>query len=86
MILYDFDSNALLVKNPKRIAQHEKEQHPTKKLHQPLLSYGLKPSYQKLDYKLPNTMKEYIDKQLKYQLVPPNVYRRNPAERAIRTV
>ena len=31
-------------------------------------------------------MEEYIDKQLKYQLVPPNTYRRNPAERAIRTV
>ena len=30
-------------------------------------------------------MKEYMDKQLKYQLVPPNIHRKNPVERTIET-
>ena len=29
-------------------------------------------------------MKEYTDKEIKYQLVPPHQHRRNPTERAIR--
>ena len=84
MILYDFDSNSILVEATKNRSSVELTR-AYKKLHGRLLSYGLKPRYHKLDNKLPLAMKEYMDKEIKYQLVPPHQHRRNPAERTIRT-
>ena len=84
MILYDFDSNSILAEATKNRTSQELTR-AYKKLHGRLLSYGLRPRYHKLDNELPPAMKEYMNKEIKYQLVPPNQHRRNPAERAIRT-
>ena len=84
MILYDFDSNSILVEATKNRSSVELTR-AYKNLHGRLLSYGLKPRYHKLDNKLPPAMKEYMDKEIKYHLFPPHQHRRNPAEHAIRT-
>ena len=84
MILYDFDSNFILAEDTKNRSSIELAR-AYKKLHGRLLSYGLKPRYHKLDNGLPPAMKEYMDKEIKYQLVPPTQHRRNSAKRAIRT-
>ena len=85
MILCDFDSNSILVEATKNRTAKELTR-AYKKLHGRLLSYGLKPKYHKLDNELPPAMKKiYMEKEIKYQVVPPHQHRRNPAERAIRT-
>ena len=55
-----------------------------KKLNGRLLAYELKPKYYKLDNERPPAMKEYMDNEIKQQLVPPHQHPRNSAERAIR--
>ena len=84
MILYDFDSNSILAEATKNRSSIELTR-AYKQLHGRLLSNGLKPRYHKLDNKLLLAMKEYMDKEIRYQLVPPHQHRSNPAERAIRT-
>ena len=84
MILYDFDSNSIIVEATKNRTSKGLTR-TYKKMHGRLLSYGLNPKYHKLDNKLPPAMKEYMNMEIKYQLAPPLQHRRNPAERAIRT-
>ena len=74
MILYDFDSNSILVEATKNRSFIELTR-VYKKLHGRLLSYGLNPRYHKLDDKLPLAMKKCMDKEIKYQLVQPNQHR-----------
>lgn len=85
MILYDYDSNAILVQP---YANKTKACLLTayKKLHNRLVRGGLRPKLQRLDNEASNDLKEYMtDEGIDFQLVPPGVHRRNAAERAIRT-
>ena len=85
MILYDYDSNAILaepIKNRKAetiLAAYEK-------MHRFLKSKGMKPKIQVLDNECSQQLKEYMNNNnIKYQLAAPGQHRTNAAERAIRT-
>jgi hypothetical protein len=85
MILYDYDSNAILAQPIKdrtapellkafQIMEHE------------LVARGLKPKLMKLDNEASKLLKTYLHQQdITFQLVPPYGHRRNSAERAIRS-
>jgi hypothetical protein len=85
MILYDYDSNAILSQPIKdrtapellKVFQFmEKE----------LVARGLKPKLTKLDNKASKLLKDYLYHQdITFQLVPPYSHRRNSAEPAIRS-
>ena len=85
MILYDYDSNAILAEPMK--SRHEQEMiRAYAKMHDYLTERGLKPVLQKLDNEAPKGLKKYMAQHnVTYQLVPPHVHRRNAAERAIGT-
>jgi hypothetical protein len=86
MVLYDYDSNAILAeaipnRNKKSLLAA------FTKMHAQLCAVGLRPKYQRLDNECSDIMKEFMtEQQIKYQLVPPDQHRRNAAERAIRTL
>ena len=85
MVLYDYDSNAILVEPIKNRTQNELLR-AYKQLHQMLTKRGFQPRLQLLDNEAPKELKTFLDTQhIQYQLVPPHVHRRNAAERAIRT-
>jgi hypothetical protein len=85
MILYDYDSNAILAEPmPTRTGKSMADAY--QKLHTTLCQAGLKPRTQLLDNECPSEMKQFMKEQgIEYQLVPPGIHRRNAAERAIRT-
>jgi hypothetical protein len=85
MILYDYDSNAILAEPMiSRTASSIVAAYKT--LHSKLVSAGLQPQLQKLDNECSEALKDFMRKQeVDFQLVPPHVHRRNAAERAIRT-
>lgn len=85
LILYDYDSNAILCEAFKsRNATDILQAYTT--LHKKLCSVGLKPQLQRLDNECSDILKQYMTEQdIDYQLVPPHVHRQNAAERAIRT-
>ena len=85
MVLYDYDSNAILTEpmtsktGPEMIRAYTK-------LHDRLVASGLKPRLQWLDNEASAGLKQFLNEQdIKFQLVPPAMHRRNAAERAIRT-
>ena len=85
MVLYDYDSNAILV-------QPFKTRHDTviKEAYAALLERlqraGLRPRLQRLDNECSKILKEYMhDQSIDFQLAPPGMHHRNAAERAIRT-
>lgn len=85
MVLYDYDSNAILAEPMK--SRNDKEM---VRAYSSMLKHlelrGLKPQLQKLDNEAPPGLKEYMfQHHVNYQLVPPHVHRRNAAERAIST-
>ena len=85
MVLYDFDSNAILAEPMKNRSEREMVQVYTK-LHTYLCRRGLKPRLQKLDNECPAGLKAFMaDEDVTYQLVPPYDHRQNSAERAIST-
>ena len=85
MILYDFDSNAILVA-PMKNRQATSIVAAYKVLHARLCAAGLRPSLQRLDNECSQALKDFMTiENVDYQLVPPGVHRRNAAERAIRT-
>jgi hypothetical protein len=72
MVLYDYDSNAILAE---AIPNRTKQSLLTafKKLHAQLCAVGLRPNYQCLDNECSNIMKQFMTAQgIKYQFVPPN--------------
>lgn len=83
MILYDYDSNAILAEV--MVSRTETEHiRSYKKLITYLESRGRKPKFQKLDNEASTAIKKLIkDKGIDLQLVPPHIHRRNAAERAI---
>jgi hypothetical protein len=85
MILYDYDSNAILAQPIKdRTAPEILKAFQVKE--QELVARGLKPKLMKLDNEASKLLKAYLhQKDITFQLVPPYSHRRNSAERAIRS-
>jgi hypothetical protein len=85
LVLYDYDSNAILAEPMKNRSDNE-HLRAYNKLHQFLVDRGFKPLLQKLDNEASNALKQTMrDKDIDFQLVPPHTHRRNAAERAIQT-
>jgi hypothetical protein len=84
MILYDYDSNAILAKPIKDRTAPELFK-AFQCMEQDLVARGLKPKLMKLDNKESKLLKDYLyQHDIIFQLVPPYSHRRNSAERAIR--
>jgi hypothetical protein len=85
MILYDYDSNAILTRPIKdRTAPELLKAFQFMK--QELVARGLKPKIMKLDNEASKLLKNYLYQQdITFQLVPPYSHRRKSAERAIRS-
>ena len=85
MILYDYDSNAILAKAVK--TRQAKDLSDTwKQLYNDLTRNGHTTKTFIMDNECSSDMKNALKKySLNYQLVPPDMHRRNAAERAIRT-
>jgi hypothetical protein len=85
MIVYDYDSNAILAEPITSRTENELVRAYTK-LHTTLTDRGLKPILQKLDNEAPGKLKAFMRQQaVTFQLVPPHLHRRNAAEKAIST-
>jgi hypothetical protein len=85
MVLYDYDSNAILAKPIKdRTAPDLLKAFQF--MEQELVTRGLKPKLMKLDNEASKLLKDYLYQQdITFQLVPPYSHRSNSAERAIRS-
>ena len=85
MILYDYDSNAILAE-PLKNRKAENILAAYEKMHRYLKNRGMKPKIQILDNECSQQLKDYmITNNIKYQLAAPGQHRTNAAERAIRT-
>jgi hypothetical protein len=85
MILYDYDSNAILAQPIKDRTAPELLK-AFQFMEQELVARGLKPKLMKLDNEASTLLKDYLHQQdITFQLVPPYSHRRNSAERAIRS-
>ena len=85
MVLYDYDSNAILAE-PLKSRTGAEILRGFKHLQQILVKHGLRPKLHRLDNEASTILKEFlVDEAIEYQLVPPGQHRRNAAERAIRT-
>ena len=85
LIVYDYDSNMIFAE-PMKSRTGAEHLAAYKKVHTLLTSRGLKPQLQRLDNEASAALQQFMsDEGIDYQLVPPNVHRRNAAERAIRT-
>jgi hypothetical protein len=85
MILYDYDSNAILAQPIKDRTAPELLK-AFQIIEQELVARGLKPKLMNLDSEASNLLKTYLHHQdITFQLVPPYSHRRNSAERAIRS-
>jgi hypothetical protein len=84
MVLYDYDSNAILEKPIKdRTAPGLLKAFQF--MEQELVVKGLKPKLMKLDNEASKLLKDYIYQQdIAFQLVPPYSHQNNSAERSIR--
>ena len=85
MVLYNYDSNAILAtaikgrKGPQLLQGYEK-------LYNKLEKAGIKPVLQRLDNEASDDLVASItEKQMKYQLAAPYSHQLNPAERAIQS-
>jgi hypothetical protein len=85
MVLYDYDSNAILAKPIKDHTAPELLK-AFQFMEQELVARGLKPKLMKLDNEASNLLEDHLYQQdITFQLVPPYSHRRNSAERAIRS-
>jgi hypothetical protein len=85
MILYDYDSNAILAQPIKDRTAPELLK-AFQVMEQELMARCLKPKLMKLDNEASKLLKTYLHQQdITFQLVPPYSHRRNSAERAIRS-
>jgi hypothetical protein len=85
IILYDYDSNAILVEGITSRGKTELLRAYTTLL-QRLVNAGLRPQIQRMDNEVSNVFKEFLQAQhITLELTPAHVHRRNAAERAIRT-
>lgn len=85
LVVYDYDSNAILVE-PLKNRQAAVIRKAWEKIHTKLVTSGVTPKLYVMDneasYDLKNAMKSHS---VAYELVPPHTHRRNAAERAIQT-
>ena len=85
MVAYVYDPNAILVEPMKYRKEHEIIRD-YGVIHQRLQQHKFKPRFQRLDNEASTTFQADLSaKKIDFQLVPPNIHRRNAAERAIRT-
>ena len=85
MIVYDYDSNAILQEPLKNKTAHELSR-AWLLLHQKLSKGGSQPTLYILDNEFSTELKTNMENcNVTYQLVPPHIHRRNAAERAIQT-
>jgi hypothetical protein len=85
MILYDYDSNALLGQPIKDLTAPELLK-VFQVMEQELVAKGLKEKLMKLENEASKLLKTYLHQQdITFQLVPPYSHRQNSAERAIRS-
>jgi hypothetical protein len=85
MILYDYDSNAILAQPIKERTAPELLR-AFQVMEQELVARGIKPKLMKLDNEASKLLKTYLHHHnITFQLVPPYSHRRNSAERAIRS-
>ncbi len=85
MVMYDYDTNAILTE-PLKNRTGSEILRGYQKLHKYLVVRGFKPQVHWLDNEASTALKEYNKiHNIDYQLVPPHNHRRNAAERAIRT-
>jgi hypothetical protein len=85
LVLYDYDSNAILTE-PLKTRNGGEILRAYTKLYDYLVARGFKPQTHWLDNEASNALKNFNrNNQIKFQLVPPQMHRRNAAERAIRT-
>jgi hypothetical protein len=85
MILYDYDSNAILTQPIKDRTAPELLK-AFQIMEQELVARGLKPKLMKLDNEASKLLKTYLHQQnITFQLVPAYSHRQKPAERAIRS-
>jgi hypothetical protein len=83
MVLYDYDSNAILAQPIKNRTAPELLK-AFQFMEQELVAKGLTPKSMTLDNEASKLLKDYLYKQeIAFQLVPPYSHRRNSAERAI---
>jgi hypothetical protein len=86
MVMYDYDSDAILAE-PVPNCNKKSLLAASKKMHAKLVAAGIRPKFQRLDNECSDIMKEFMQEQgIKFQLVLPNVHRRNAAERSIQTL
>ena len=84
-VMYDYDSNAIIAEPIKNRSESELIRAFTK-LHDYLMQHGSKPQFHTLDNECSQALIAAMERnQVKFQLAPPNMHRRNAAERAIRT-
>jgi hypothetical protein len=85
MVTYDYDSNHIFAQ-PFRNRTAACILDAYKILHTQLCQVGLRSKLQRLDNECSELDKRHMtDENIKFQLAPPGVHRRNAAERAIRT-
>jgi hypothetical protein len=85
MILYDYDSNAILAQ-PIKYRTASELLKAFQFMEQELVARGLTPKLMKLDNEASKLLKTYLHQQdITFQLVPPYSHIRNSAERAIRS-
>jgi hypothetical protein len=85
MVLYDYDSNAIL-SSPTKTRQASELANTWKALHSRLQLNGYAPELHILDNECSDELNKAFKKyDVNFQRVPPHVHRRNAAERAIQT-
>jgi hypothetical protein len=85
MILYDYDSNAILAQPIKDRTAPELLR-AFQAMEQDSVARGLKPKLMRLDNEASKLLKTYLHQQdITFQLVPPYSHRRNSAERETRS-
>lgn len=86
MVVYDYDSNAILVETMKNRTSRS-ILNAFKNVHARLCAAGVRPRLPRFDNEASERIKEFLgNKNIDFQkLVPPHVHRRTAAERAIRT-
>ena len=84
-IMYDYDSNAILIQPLKSKQGHEIKQAWVRLMNR-VIKHGHILKHHVLDNKCSNDLKQAIRKQnMTFQLVPPHNHRQNSAERVIKT-
>ena len=85
LIVYDYDSNAILAE-PLKSKAAASIRDGWKNIHEKLARRGVAPNLYLLDNEISHEFKKALNKyNIDYQRVPPHIHRRNAAERAIRT-